>query len=117
METVTALRSRMVEEHEISKALDWLRDNAKAMGEAKARLVKAEHMVKHIEALEFLAATGTSADAKKAAARASERYVNATYEEAVAAGEYETLRSLREAAALKCQVWQSESANHRAMRV
>jgi hypothetical protein len=107
----------MVEEHEIAKALDWLRDNAKAMGDAKARLVKAEHMVRHIEALEFRAASGSSAEAKKAEARASEAYLDAINEEAFAAGEYEMLKSLREAAALKCEVWRSEQANFRSMKI
>lgn len=114
---VVSARSRMVEEHEIQKALDWLRDNAKSIGEAKARLIRAQHMVTHVEAIEFRLSDETSDTKKKAAARASDRYVQAILEEAEAAGNYEQLRALREAAALKIETWRSEQANFRAMKV
>lgn len=110
-------QSRIVTEAEIDKALDFLRDNAQAIGDAKARVIRAGHMVKHVEALAFKASEERSAEAKKADARASEAYVAAIYEDAVAAGEYEKLRSLREAAALKIEAWRSEQANYRAMRI
>lgn len=108
---------RIVTESEIEKALDFLRDNAQAIGDAKARTIRAGHMLKHVEALAFKASEAKSAEAKKSDARTSDAYLAAIHEDAIAAGEYEKLRSLREAAALKVQAWQSESANYRAMRI
>lgn len=108
---------RIVTEIELEKALDFLRDEAKAIGDAKSRLIRAEHMVKHVEALMFVASDASSAEKKKAEARTSQRYLDAIEEEAIAAGEYEKMRALREAAALKVQAWQSESANYRALKI
>lgn len=108
---------RIVTEAEIEKALDFLRDNAAAIGEAKARTIRAGHMLKHVEALAFKASDAKSAEAKKADARTAEAYLAAIYEDALAAGEYEKLRSLREAASMKIESWRSEQANYRAMRV
>ena len=47
------MRERIVTDNELEKALDWLRDNAKEMGEAKAETIRASHMVKVIRALEM----------------------------------------------------------------
>ena len=109
--------TRIVEDSELERALDFLRDNAATIGEAKARMVKAGHMIKHIEAILFLASEQKTVDAKKADVRISERWIDATNEEAEAAGEYERLRGLREAAALKIGAWQTESANYRTMKI
>lgn len=108
---------RIVSETELEKALDFLRDNAQAIGDAKARTIRAGHMLKHVEALAFKASEERSAEARKADARTSEAYLSAVYEDAVAAGEYEKLRALREAAALKIESWRSEQANYRSMRI
>lgn len=108
---------RIVTEEDCERALSWLRDNALDIGNAKARQRKAEHMLKHIEALEYKRSDAKSAEARKADARTSEAYVDAINEDAMAAGEYEKLRALREAAALKIEAWRSEQANYRAMKV
>lgn len=110
-------QQRIVSDEELEKALDWLRDNAKEMGDAKARVVRAGHMLKHIEALETKMSQEKSVEARKADARCSLRYVAAIEEDAVAAGEYEKMKSLREAAALKIEAWRSEQANFRALRI
>lgn len=108
---------RIVTETELEKALDFLRDNARALGEAKERVVKAGHMLKHIESLEFKKSEAKSAEAKKADARTSDAFVEAILEDAKAAGEYEMMRALREAAALKIESWRSEQATWRAMKI
>lgn len=110
-------KQRIVSDIELEMALDWLRDNAKEMGDAKARMVRAGHMLKHIEALETKMSEEKSVEARKADARCSLRYVAAIEEDAVAAGEYEKMRSLREAAALKIETWRSEQANFRALKI
>ena len=108
---------RIVTDEDLQKALDWLRDNAAPIGDAKARLVKAGHMIKHIEALQFMKSDQKSAEARKAEARMSQTYLDAINEEASACGEYEKMKALREAAALKIESWRSEQANYRAMKV
>ena len=109
--------ARLVTDENLEAALCWLRDHAVEIGKAKARAVKAEHMLKHIEALEFKASIASSNDAKKADARVSARYLAAIIEDAEAAGEYERLKSLREAAAMRIEAWRTEAANFRAMRI
>jgi hypothetical protein len=108
---------RIVSDEDLEKALDWLRDSAQEIGDAKARLVRAGHMVKHIEALESKMSQEKSAEGRKADARCSDRYVAAIEEDAVATGEYQKLASLREAAALKIEAWRSECANFRALKI
>lgn len=108
-------RTSLMPLEEIERAIDWLRDSARLLGAAKERARKAEHWIKHVEALEYKMSLATSVEAKKADARASDRYLEALTEDAVAAGEYEKLRALREAAALKIEVYRTESANIRAM--
>ena len=107
----------MIEDDAVEKALDWLRDNATDMGRSKERLVKAGHMVKHIKALQMKRWNEQTVSAQEREAVASQAYMDALIEEAQAAGEYEVMKSLREAAALKIQSWQTMSANYRAMKI
>jgi hypothetical protein len=111
------MQQRIVSEIELEKALDFLRDHARALGEAKARVVRAGHMLKHIEALEFKKSEATSNDRRQADARTSQAYLDAIVEDAEAAGAYETMKALREAAALKIEAWRSESATYRSMKI
>lgn len=110
-------RTRIVGDDEIDKALDWLRDSAQAIGEAKARLVKAGHMIKHIEALETKMSSEGSVAARKVDALCSLRYLAAINEDSEAAGEFEKMKALREAAALKIEAWRTESSNYRSMKL
>ena len=106
-----------ITDEQVEKALDWLRDEAPAIGAAKERLVKAEHMVKHIKAIEMKRCIYPQVGQQEREAIASEAYHAAIMEEAVAAGEYEKMKAIREAAALKIGVWQTMSANFRAMKL
>lgn len=108
-------REIVVSHDDFDNALAFLRDSAKALGEAKARAVKAEHMVKHIEALHSKMSTASSAEARKADARCSEEYLEAINEDAFAAGELAKLYALREAAAMKCEAWRTEQATLRSL--
>lgn len=107
---------KIVSEIEVAKALDFLRDSADAIGKARARLIRSGHMVKHVEALLTLASEQRSVEAKKCDAKTDARWIEAVNEEADAAGEFEKLRALREAASAKIEAWRSESANFRGMR-
>jgi len=106
-----------ISDQEIQKALDWLRDNAEAIGKAKARTVRAGHMLKHIEALESKASDERAADSRKMEARTTQRYLKAIEEDAAAAGAYEEMRASREAAAHKIECWRTTSANYRSMKI
>tara|TARA_R110000868_G_scaffold32618_1_gene118770 strand:- start:70 stop:465 length:396 start_codon:yes stop_codon:yes gene_type:complete len=108
---------RIVTDAQIGAALDYLRDNAAEIGAARARLIKAGHMVKHVEALLMLASDLKSVESRKADAKCSDRWMAAVNEESEAAGEFEKMKALREAASAKIEAWRSESANYRGMRV
>lgn len=109
--------ARFVSDADVEKALDFLRDSAAQLGEAKRRAILTERMVRHIRALEMKMHSTLPVSAQEREAFASERFVTAATEEAVAAGEYEKLRALREAAAAKIEAWRSISANYRAMKI
>lgn len=112
-----AISNRIVTDNEVDRALHFLANNARELGSAKARMVKAGHMLKHIEALEYKLSTAGSIEARKAEARTSDRYLAAITEDAEACGEYEMMRALREAAALKIESWRSEQATYRSMKL
>jgi len=111
------MNPRIVTNQDLQKALDFLRDSASDLGNAKARAVKAGHMIKHIEALEFKASEASSNDKRQADARTSDAYLDAINEDAYAAGELAKMQALREAAAMKIESWRSEQANFRAMKI
>lgn len=109
--------NQLVSDADVEKALDWLRDNAAEIGEAKRRAVKADHMLKHVRAMAMKHSGEQSAAAQEREALSSIQYLTAIEEAAKTAGEYETKRAMREAAALKIEVWRSASANYRAMKI
>jgi len=111
------MNDRIVTTTELQKALDFLRDSAVDIGNAKARAVRAGHMIKHVEALSFKASDATSNDKRQADARTSEAYLEAITEDALAAGELAKLQALREAAAMRIEAWRSEQANYRSLKI
>jgi hypothetical protein len=111
------MSNEIVSDAEVERALDWLRDNAAKIGGAREKMVMTECMTKHIKALEMQKHNDLSVSAQDREATASPAYLDALMKEARAAGEYEEMRALREAAALKIEVWRSASANYRAMKI
>jgi hypothetical protein len=111
------MSNELVSDAEVEKALDWLRDNAAEIGEAKRLAIKAEHMLKHVKALAMKQHGELPVSAQEREALASPQYVDALSLAAETAGEFERLKSLREAAALKIEVYRSASANYRAMKL
>ena len=107
----------IVTDAEVEMALDWLRDNADAIGEAKRAAVKADHMLKHTKAVVMGFHKDLPVSAQEREAFASDAYKGAIGNAARTAAEYEKMRALREAAALKIEVWRSASANYRAMKI
>lgn len=109
--------SRIVADADLERCLDWLRDNAEDIGEAKRQAVLTAHMVRHVRALEMKKHSDMPVSAQEREALSSERYRDACLAEAEAAGAFETMRALREAAALKIEAWRSEQANYRSMKI
>lgn len=110
------MSNELVSDSEVGKALDFLRDNAKDIGDAVEAATTASHMVKHIKALEMKRHEGSAA-AQEREAVASDVYMNACLADAKAEGVVQYMKALREAAALKIEVWRSQSANYRSMKI
>jgi hypothetical protein len=98
------LSNELVSDAEVDAALDWLRDNAANIGRAKREAVKAEHMLKHTKAIAMSLHGGLPVSAQEREAYASPQYLEAIDKAASAAGVFEEMKSLREAAALKIEV-------------
>lgn len=111
------MSNALVTDAEVERALDWLRDNADEIGEAKRLAIKSDHMVKHVKALAMKQHADLPVSAQEREALASDLYVRAIEAAADAAGAFEKMKSLREAAALKIEVYRSSSANYRAMKL
>jgi predicted RNA-binding Zn ribbon-like protein len=111
------MSNEIVSDAEVEKALDWLRDNADAIGEAKRAAVKYDHMLKHTKAVVMKSHAELPVSAQEREAMASDAFYSAIENAANTAAEYEKMKALREAAALKIEVWRSASANYRAMKI
>lgn len=111
------MSNELVSDADVEKALDFLRDNANEIGEAKANCIRTERMTKHIKALEMKRYANLPVSAQEREALASKAYLDSIELEAVAAGHFEAMRALREAAAMKIGAWQSASANWRSMKI
>lgn len=102
-----------IPDEDAEKALHYLRDSAAKLARAREAHINAEAYTKRVEAIEFLKAEGPI-EKRKAEARASEAVQQAVGDEARAAGEFELMRALRDAAAAKIECWRSLTASARA---
>lgn len=109
--------SRFLTEDDAEKALDFLRDNAKEIGAAKAATVKAAGMLRVTKALVMKMHNDRPISVQEREAYCSKEYMAALDEDARAAGKYEEMRSLREAANMQIEAWRSEEATYRGMRL
>ena len=107
----------MISDDDVEKALDWLRDQAKAIGAAKEASYRADKMLSHHKAMAMKLSGESGVTAQEREAYSSEQYVMAIERAAVAAGEYETMKALREAAAMKIDAWRTMSSNYRSMKI
>lgn len=106
------MSNELVSDADVGKALDYLRDSAIAIGSATERATLTSSLTKHIKALEMKRFEGSAA-AQEREAVASEKYLEAIKDEAVAAGEVAKARAYREAAMAKIDVWRTQSRNMR----
>jgi beta-phosphoglucomutase-like phosphatase (HAD superfamily) len=108
---------RIVTDEDVDKALAFLRDSAKELGAAKQALMEKESLVKRTKALVMRMHSDKTLGAAEREAILDPRYEKAETEEAEAAGVFETLRALRDAASAKIECWRSEQATYRSMKL
>ena len=96
-----------------AKATQYLIDSAADIAGAKVDLVKAENMLRVVKSIAMKHSGEKSAAAQEREAYASDQYLSAVNMLALAAGEYEKLRALREAAKQQIEFWRSLNANQR----
>lgn len=102
----------MIQDHEIERAVDWLRDNAEPAAQARANR---EHLDKFLKTKVALLSNGLSGSE---AMRTREALAHPEYLECLegykqAVFEDERMRNLRVAAEAKISLWQTQSANSR----
>ena len=105
-----------ISDDEAERALHWLRDNARALGEAKAEAVRSESMTKRAKAIEMARSDAKTVAEKERDALASQAYLDAINAEAEAAGHYEYMRALKDAAMARLELWRSITATARQLR-
>ena len=94
-------------------AIDFIFKNAPAYAKAKGQLAELEVYRHSCIALKAKEATGSSVAAKEMEALASEDYQNLCKAIGLATEQAESLRWQLEAAKMRFQAWQTESANNR----
>lgn len=99
-----------------SDALNWLVANAKALGNAKQQAVLTESMRKRVRAIEMAKSEAKTVSDREREAESSNAYLMAIEDEAKAAGHYEYLRALKDAATAKIECWRSLNATQRTLR-
>jgi hypothetical protein len=108
--------SEIVSEEEVERALTYLRDSAKEIRRLTEQARKAEHMLKHRKALLMMSFTGSAAH-REMEAVADTTYFASLISEAKAAGALAEAKALREAAAMRIEVWRTQSSNWRSMKL
>ena len=109
------MNAEWISDESAEAALDWLVRNAKALGEAKETLVKAERFVDRTKAVLMKRHSELPVSAQEREAKASPELEAAYLDEAKAAGVYEHLRALRDAAAARLDCWRTLKATQRAL--
>lgn len=104
----------MISSDDAERAVDWLRNNATQIGEARATRVYLEQWVKTVKARVMVEQIGLSNAAAEAVALASESYSQALEAYRDAVREDERLRFLATAAEAKLEFWRSQEATRRA---
>lgn len=106
----------MITDDEIHKAVAFLAENAHKCGELKAERVFAEEMRKSLKAILMSQATGTLGE-KERYAYSHQRYLDHLegLKKAVQADEQN--KALRAAAEMKIEVWRTQAANLRSIKI
>lgn len=112
-------RTRIVTDDDVSDALEWLRENAKRMGEAKRQLMSAESLVKRTKAIIMRehAQLGATLGAQEREAIADPRTEAAEEREAHCAGQMEVLKAEKDYYAALIECWRTEQSTLRQMKI
>ena len=107
----------MIEESEVEKAVDWLRDNSIKAAQARANRIYLEEYRKALKSIIMKEHTDLPVSAQEREAYADHRYQThlRAIKDAVADDEYQ--RFMRHSAEAKIEAWRSLSANHRAIKI
>ena len=98
----------MISEDRAEAAVEYLRDHAAAIGQARGRQQFAENSLRRVKALN-MPEEGSVAERERIA-YASPEYLAALNELRDAVAEYETIRALREAAVYTIECWRSQNS-------
>lgn len=107
----------IVTEAQVHDQVDFLNHAAVDHATAKADRVKAEHMLKHVKALVMKQCGESAVSAQEREALASEVYKNQIQTLWSAVVQEETLRAQRENAHMIVDLWRTQSANLRGVRL
>lgn len=99
---------------EAHAAVEWLIANARAIADAKRRLVLAETGKDRIKAIVMKKHAELAVSAQEREAKASPEYQRACEEEANAAGDFEYLRHLRDTAQARIEMFRTLESSARA---
>ena len=104
----------MISQADAEKAVDWLRDNARSIAQARAERLYMEQWIKTVKATLQNEQSGMSAAASDVVALASPRYLAAlqAFKEAVETDEHN--RFMVMAAEAKIEAWRSQESTRRA---
>lgn len=95
------------------KAQQYLVDTAYSYGAARARVAKADAMLRHVKAIAMKASGENAISAQEREAYASQAYADAIDELYQATLESEKMKAAREAASIRVDLWRSFNANMR----
>ena len=109
------MNSEWISDESAEAALDWLDRNAKALGDAKENLVKAERFIDRTKAVLMKRHSELPVSAQEREAKASPELFDAYFDEAKAAGHYEYLRALKDAKSARLDCWRTLKATQRAL--
>ena len=104
----------MISQDDAEGAVDWLRDNAGKIAEARAERVYMDQWIKTVKATVQMEHAGRSAAASEILALASPKYLSALDAYRYAVGVDERYRFLAAAAEAKIEFWRSAEATRRA---
>lgn len=100
-------------EEDAERATQYLVDTAFPYGHARARMAKADAMLRHVKALYMKASTEEAATKQERDAYASDAYKDAIQELFDATLEAEKMKAAREAASIRVDFWRSVNARAR----
>ena len=107
----------MITDEAAESAVDFLRDSALAVAEARSNRIYADEFRKHLKAILMALTPDQPLGAQERDAYGHEKYLEHIKLMREAILDDERLRAQREAAIMKIEAWRSQSANMRGFKV